>query len=299
MTTIAAAAPFKARTWRLRLWKELRAYPAIPVVILAIVIFLAIFGGALSPHSPYDQALRQRLLPPVGMDRGTWDHALGTDNLGRDTLSRMMTGARVSLSLAALTIAVGVVLGTVIGAAAGFYAGRLWDMILMRLADAALSIPLVLLALVLAVVRGASYWNLVILISLFIWARTARIIRGQALQVCQRDYIALARVAGCSGPSILFRHVIPNVSHVAIVLATLEVGAVIILEASLSFLGVGVPPPNPSWGAIVADGRGVIASAWWVATVPGIAIMITVASFNLIGDRMRDRFDPRLRQRGA
>ena len=225
---------------------------------------------------------------------GDWAYPFGTDKLGRDVLSRMMHGARISLAVSCLAILLGGFLGTALGMLAAYRGGFL-DAILMRIVDIKLAFPSILLALTLVVAIGSGFSTVVIVIALLLWARYARVIRGEALAIRERDFIDRARVAGASNLRIMLRHIFPNVFNTVIVLATLEVGHVIILEATLSFLGAGIPRPNPAWGLMAADGREVITSSWWIFMFPCLAIVLTVLSMNLLGDWLRDRLDPKLR----
>ncbi|SUZ92872.1 uncharacterized protein METZ01_LOCUS45726 [marine metagenome] len=227
---------------------------------------------------------------------GSTKFLLGTDHLGRDVLSRVIYGARISLLVSIVTLAVGGSIGVTMGLAAGWYGGVV-DEFLMRLVDIKLAIPLILIALVLVITLGQSLWIIVTVLCLFIWPRFARQVRGEVLQLKHMDYVALAKVSGASTARILFIHIFPGTINTLIVVATLQVGIVILLESTLSFLGAGVPPPTPAWGSMVADGRDKLAGGvWWISTFPGVAIMITVMSLNLFGDWLRDTLDPRLRQ---
>ena len=226
---------------------------------------------------------------------GSTRFLLGTDVLGRDILSRIIFGARISLIVAAVTLVVGGGIGVAVGLLSGYYGGWM-DELLMRLVDIILSLPLILVALVLVVAVGQSFEMIIVVLALWIWPRFARMVRGEVLQLKTLDYVALARVSGASTVRILFVHLFPGTINTLIVVATLQVGIVILVEATLSFLGAGVPPPDPAWGSMVADGRDRLVDAWWVATMPGVAILITVMSLNLFGDWLRDTLDPKLRQ---
>jgi peptide/nickel transport system permease protein len=222
-------------------------------------------------------------------------HLLGTDRHGRDTLSRLLHGARISLAVSVVGIALTGALGSFIGLLAGFLGGWV-DTLLMRLVDISLSLPGILIAVLLSVVFEPSFTNVIIVIVFLLWPSYARLVRGETLGLKHQEFVALARIAGCSSLTIMFRHIVPNLIPSILVLATLHVGYVIVLEAALSFLGVGIPPPTPSWGVMVADGRGLIEQAWWISILPGIAILVTVLSLNILGDWVRDRLDPKLRQ---
>jgi peptide/nickel transport system permease protein len=226
---------------------------------------------------------------------GSTKYLLGTDKNGMDIFSRLIYGARLALVVSLLGIVVSGIIGSSLGIIAGYYGGIL-DTIIMRLVDISLSISLVLIALVLAAVRGPSIDNVLIVICLFLWSRYARLIRGETLLLKSQDFIARAQVSGASDLRIMYKHIMPNLANTIIVLATLQIGFVIILEASLSFLGAGVPRPNPAWGLMVADGRELLSNAWWVSLVPTVAIVLTVLSINLLGDWVRDRLDPKQRQ---
>ena len=272
-----------------------RRVPWIPICIIAVMVSMALFAPLLAPYSPIDQTLRDKLIPPFWVEGGGIDHILGTDAFGRDMLSRLIYGARVSLIVAALALTAGGGVGLVIGIVSGYFGGTV-DNALMRLVDAAFTFPAILFALLLAVTMGQGLGTLVLAISLLLWASFARVIRGEVLSLKQRDFVALAKVRGCSSARIMLTHILPNVLNTFMVLVTLNIGVVIIAEASLSFLGAGIPPPTPTWGLMVSDGRGRIAEAWWVSLIPGIAITLLVLSVNVFGDWLRDRLDPRLRQ---
>ncbi|MGE0702237.1 MAG: ABC transporter permease [Hyphomicrobiaceae bacterium] len=273
----------------------MRRLPWIPILIMTTVALMAVLAPLLAPHDPIGQTLKDKLLPPFWLEGGEPRYLLGTDAFGRDILSRLIYGARVSLIVAVLALTVGGGIGLTIGIVAG-YLGGVVETVLMRLVDAAFTFPAILFALLLAVTMGQGLFTLVLAISLLLWASFARIIRGEVLALKQRDFVALAKVRGCSTLRIMATHILPNVLNTFLVLVTLNVGVVIIAEASLSFLGAGIPPPTPTWGLMVSEGRGNIADAWWVALIPGIAITLLVLSVNLFGDWLRDRLDPRLRQ---
>jgi peptide/nickel transport system permease protein len=226
---------------------------------------------------------------------GTWSHVLGTDLQGRDVLSRVIHGTRPSLIVSLIAILVAGSIGTTIGLIAGFRGG-LTDALLMRITDIVLSMPLILIAVVVAAIAKPSLENIIIIIGLLLWPRFARQVRGETLALKEQDFIARAVVAGSSGFRISVKHVLPNIVPSLLVISTLQVGYVILLEGSLSFLGVGVPPPQPAWGLMIAEGRGMLQTAWWNSLFPGIAMALTVLAVNLFGDWLRDKLDPRLRQ---
>jgi peptide/nickel transport system permease protein len=275
-----------------------RDLPWFAGVILAALVFTAIFAAYLAPQSPTAGDISAKLIPPVWMERGNWEHPLGTDRFGRDVLSRVIYGSRISLVVSLIAIGVAGTFGTALGLISG-YRGSLTDVFLMRLTDIALSLPIILIAVVMVAVTEPSFRNVVIVIALLLWPRFARQIRGETLAVKEQDFVALAVVAGRSSAWIISRHIFPNVVPTLLVVATLQVGYVILLEGTLSFLGVGVPPPSPAWGLMIADGRGFLATAWWISLFPGLAMLLTVLAVNLMGDWLRDHLDPKLRQLGA
>jgi peptide/nickel transport system permease protein len=272
-----------------------RRIPVIPLAIIAGFVLLAVFAGVLSPADPYEQRLRARLTPPAWQAGGSWNYPLGTDRLGRDLLSRILYGARVSLAAGVVTVGLSGLVGGAVGLLAGYWGGRP-GATLMRITDATLAFPIILLALVLAVTVGPSFANVVISIAVILWARYARVIYGETVSLMQRDFITQARAIGCSAWRIIAFHLFPNAANTLIVLLSLQVGYVIVVEAALSFLGAGIPPPTPAWGGMIADGRDFIMSAWWISLFPGLAILLVVLAFNLVGDWLRDVLDPRLRQ---
>jgi len=288
---VRLAAP---RAWRAGLGALGRA-PRLAGLVVALSVVVAVFAGVLTPYDPLaiDPAEGER--PPVFTKEGAWTHPLGTDRKGRDILSRVILGTRVSLAVAAGAIAIGGLVGTGLGVLAGWRGGWV-EALIMRAADGFLAFPSVLIALVLAVTVGPSFGVVVAVLGLILWARFARLVRGEVLYWKTRDFIGLARVAGAPGPYIVRRHILPNIMNSIVVLATLQVGWAMIVEASLSFLGAGIPPPTPTWGNMVAEGLSFIERAWWISVCPGVAMMLVVLSFNVVGDWIRDSLDPRLRQ---
>jgi peptide/nickel transport system permease protein len=283
-----------AKRWR-TVARLFRRMPVISILILMSLVVAAIFAPFIAPYSPIKGSLPDKFLPPAWVEGGNSDFMLGTDHLGRDILSRLIYAARISLTVALLAVFFAGTLGTIIGLISGYFGGLI-DILLMRLTDIGLSLPMILVALVLVAVLGPSYTNVILVIILLLWPRYARQIRGEALSIKLREHIDLARVAGCSDLRILSHHIFPNILSTFLVLATLQVGFVIILESTLSFLGVGIPPPTPSWGTMVSDGRAVISTGWWVFFWPALAILFTVLAGNLLGDWLRDRLDPKLRE---
>jgi peptide/nickel transport system permease protein len=275
-----------------RVRRFLRRAPLIPIFILLLVCGAGLFANLLAPQDALTGELIDRYKPPFWMSGSDPRFVLGTDHLGRDIVSRMLFGARISLVVVALAIVIGGTVGTVLGLVSGHFGG-LVDEVIMRLVDLQFALPLILVSLVLLVVFGSSIEILIGITSLWLWPTYARLVRAEILRVRTLDYVTLARVAGASTPRILFVHELPAVVNTIVVVATLQAGWVILLEGSLSYLGVGVPPPTPSWGSMIADGRTVIASATWVSTFPGVAMVLTVLSLNLLGDWLRDVLDPK------
>lgn len=266
-----------------------------PATIALIVIIVAVTAPWIAPRSYYEMTLPHKLRPPFWQQGGSLKYPLGTDSLGRDILSRMIGGARISLVASMLSILIGAAVGISIGVFSA-YRGGVVDAVLMRVCDGFLSFPMILLALILAIATGPSMRTVVLAIGLVVWARYARIIRSEALSLKERDFVAYARMVRCSELRVLMRHLLPNLMGSILVLATLQVGWAIVVEASLSFIGAGIPPPQPSWGSMVAAGREYIGMAWWLTFFPGMAIAITVLSFNFLGDWLRDHLDPKLRE---
>ena len=275
-----------------------RDWPWFAGGVLAALVLCALLAPWLAPQSPTEGDLSAKLIPPVWMERGTWTHPLGTDRFGRDVLSRIIHGSRISLLVSLIAIGFAGTIGTALGLISGYRGGRT-DTLLMRLTDVGLSLPTILIAVVMVAVSEPSFRNVILVIALLLWPRFARQIRGETLAVKEQDFVALAVVAGRSSAFIITRHIFPNVVPTLLVISTLQVGYVILLEGTLSFLGVGVPPPSPAWGLMIADGRGFLATAWWISLFPGLAMLLTVLAVNLMGDWLRDTLDPKLRQLGA
>ena len=273
----------------------LRRWPVIPGVILLVLVISGVFAPFISPHDPVFGELGDVRIPPAWAEGGTSRFLLGSDQLGRDVLSRIIHGARISLMVALVSVTGGLLLGTMFGMISGYFGGFVDDLI-MRLVDIFLAVPYILLALIVVQVFGQSFATLLALLALITWAGLARQIRAEVLVLREMDYVKLALVAGASNTRILIRHVFPGVTNTLIVIGTLRIGSLILFEAILSFLGAGIPPPTPSWGSMIADGRNYLADAWWIAFFPGMAIFLTVLALNFMGDWLRDKLDPRLRQ---
>ena len=278
-----------------RVWRFVRRWPVLPLFILVVLVFSAIFAPLIAPYDPTQGDLNLRNIPPAWDPEGSMAHILGTDPLGRDVASRLIFGARISLMIATIVLSFGVVGGVTLGLVAGYYGGQI-DEIAMRFVDFTLAIPFILVALVTVIVLGQSLTVIIGLLVIFSWSGFARHTRAETLQIKTMGYVEMARVIGASTPRILYRHILPGVVNTVVVITTFGIGGLILTEATLSFLGVGVPPPTPAWGIMVADGRQYVTQAWWVTVFPGIAIMLTVLSMNFLGDWLRDRWDPRLTQ---
>jgi peptide/nickel transport system permease protein len=290
-----------------------RAAPIIPLVVLTILGFAAVFAPVLAPHDklqpvkPTAAQCQARFgfpdcpyvdgMPPFWYSQGNLSTPLGTDYLGRDILTRLMHGARISLVVGLTGTLVAGIIGTLLGILAG-YMGTWWDQIIMRITDAWLTLPSLVFAILLSSIRGPGLWNVVLILALVFWSRYTRVVRGEVLSLREREFVKLAEVNGVSRLAIIFRHLLPNVMNTVMVVFSLQVGISIIIEASLSFLGVGVPPPEPSWGLMMAQEReSLMEGKWWLAVFPGICIMLLVLAANLMGDWLRVRLDPQLRNR--
>ncbi len=275
---------------------RIEGFPWIPVIIIGVIALVAIFADVIAPYNPEIGVLGDRFRPPAWQAGGSQAHLLGTDHVGRDVLSRLIFGARVSMVVGFTAVIVAGIIGTGLGILSGYLGGWV-DQVIMRITDTWLALPALTFAIFLAAVVGPSMWNIVIILAAVYWTRYARVIRGEVLSLRERDFVRLAIVAGCSKKTIMRRHILPNVVNSAIVLGTLMLGVVIVTEAALSFLGVGVPPPKPAWGLMLADGKkGLMAGYWWLTVLPGLCIMFMVLSANLIGDWLRVKLDPQLRQ---
>ncbi len=278
-----------------RLLMEIRRYPIIPGFILGLIILAAVFAPLLAPHDPEFGYLGDREIPPFWTEEGSFNHVLGTDQQGRDIFSRIIFGARISMVIVITVVAIGGTVGTLLGMAAAWY-GKHVDEFIMRLVDFTLAMPFILIALVTVIVFGQSLWIVILLLAIFSWNGYARQIRADALKIKTQDYVAAAQISSASGFRIMWKHIFPGVTNTLIVVATLRVGSLILAEAILSFLGAGIPKPTPAWGVMVADGRDYLGTSWWISFFPGLAIFLLVLSTNFMGDWLRDKLDPRLRQ---
>ncbi|MCH6163808.1 ABC transporter permease [Streptomyces marispadix] len=265
-----------------------------PAAGLALIVVMAVFAPWLAPHDPAAQSLSDRLLPPV-FDGGTWKYPLGTDELGRDLLSRIIHGARVSIVVGLLAVLVRMVAGVAIGLAAGYFGGPLRTAVL-RLGDVQMALPSLILALGIIAAIGPGFTNVVVVLGITGWILYTRLVVSQVLLIRNLDYVNGARLLGAGHARILFRHVLPNIAPSVIVYASLDVGMMMYMEASLSFIGLGVQPPTPSWGSMTSAGQALLATQWWISTSPGAALLITLVLVNVVGEQIRDRLDPRLKR---
>ena len=259
--------------------------------VLVVAIGAAVLAALIAPHDPYAQAVGSRLIPPVWDPGGSWGNILGTDPLGRDLLSRIIYGARISISAGALAVTVSMILGVLMGLVAGYYAGRV-DTVISNAVNLMLAFPFLLLALAAVAVIGPGFRNMVIVLGITGWPIYTRVVRAETLKYREREFILAARALGLNSPRIIWGHVLPNLVNTIIVMSSLEVARMIILESFLSFLGLGIQPPTPSWGAMLGEGRVYMFTHWWLAAFPGLAIFITTLGINLFGDGLRDLLDP-------
>ncbi|MEW6376078.1 MAG: oligopeptide ABC transporter permease [Thermodesulfobacteriota bacterium] len=260
------------------------------LICIVIVFTMAIFASLLSPYDPGKTEVSLKLKPPSLL------HYLGTDQLGRDVFSRMLYGSRISLTVGFIAVAISIFIGILVGAVAGYY-GRWLDSLLMRFVDIMFCFPTFFLILTVVAILGPRFYNVMVVIGITSWMGTSRFVRAEFLSLRERDFVQAAKALGVKDSRIIFRHILPNALAPVFVTATLDVATAILVEASLSFLGFGVQPPAPSWGNILTEGRTYIFDAWWLTVFPGLAILITVLSFNLLGEGLRDALDPRLRGR--
>jgi peptide/nickel transport system permease protein len=277
-------------------WQRLVRSPGgvVGFAIVVLVVAIAVMAPVLSPHDPQKQNIVHRLKPPVWVEEGTWQHVLGTDSLGRDVLSRMIHGSRISLFVGLAATSLSAVLGITLGLIAGYLRGPT-DSVVSRVGDMQQAIPFLVLAIAVAAMLGPGLFNLILVLVITTWVTFFRVVRGEVMSVREEQYVWAARSIGCSHTRIILRYILPNVAASIIVVATLLVANMIIFEASLSFLGLGVPSDVPTWGRIVSDGREYVASEWWIALFPGLAILFTVMGINLLGDWLREELDPRRR----
>jgi len=278
-----------------RAWRTIRKVPILPLAVIFLFVIFAVFAPLLAPYDPTRIALPQKLTPPLFVPGGNPAYVLGTDSLGRDVLSRLIWGARVSLTVSAAVVLISSAVGLLLGLAAGYIGGRT-DSVLMRFADGSIAFPGILIALLFAISLGPGVLTVIVALSVLGWAAYARIVRGEVLRLRNLEFIVGARVIGASPARIMLAHLFPNVLDAWVILITLQIGLVVLAEATLGFLGAGVPPPTPSWGSLVADGRNFVDSAWWISFFPGLAIGMLVLCVNYLGDWLRDTFDPRLRR---
>ncbi|WP_022872731.1 ABC transporter permease [Nesterenkonia alba] len=278
-------------------WRFIRKNPSgvLGMILVGTVVICAVFAPWIAPYNPTEASLGERLADPIFADEtGESRYLLGGDPLGRDLLSRIIYGARISLQVGIFGVLIAAVLGTILGLIAG-YVGKWFDDFIMRAADVQLAFPFILFAIIIMSVLGGGIWVIVVLLGITYWVGFARIVRGQVVALKQLEYVEAAKASGSTGLRIVLRHIFPNVFSSVLVLATLFTAEFILLEASLTFLGLGVDPTIPSWGGMLSDSRNYIDSAWWTAVFPGVAIMLTVLGFNLLGDWLRDRLDPNIK----
>jgi len=290
-TAGSVAAPRISRLWALQRRVRQARLPWFPIAIMTLLLTCAIFAPLLAPHDPTDLDMENRKIAPGK----TWSNPLGTDIMGRDMLSRIIHGARTSVSISLVALGIGATVGTTVGLISGYSGGWL-GAFLQRVTDAAMGFPTILAAMIVVTIMGAGIGNIILAITITVWARFSRMVRGDVLSVKERDFVTLARIAGVSPLVIIRRHIFPNVVNTLLIIVTLLVGQTILLEASLSFLGLGLPPGAPAWGIMVAEGRDYLVSVWWLSLLPGLVITMVVMAFNFFGDWLRDTLDPKLRR---
>jgi peptide/nickel transport system permease protein len=290
------AVPEEARTPR----RSSRRWPPLPVLLCLVWIIglslTALLAPLIAPHDPLTQNLRARNLPPAWLPGGTWDHPFGTDQIGYDVYSRTLFGARPALVIGAVAAVISLLIGTTLGLLAGFFRGTV-DTAIMLLVDAQLSTPFIVIAIAAVAAFGRSLPLLIILAGISGWMGFARTVRAQVLSLRTREFVVASRASGATDSRILIRHLLPNLTSIIVVLVTIQLRGMILFEASMSFLGLGVPPPAPSWGAMISSGRDYLLTAWWISVIPGVALVGTVLAASLIGDWLRDVLDPALRGR--
>lgn len=295
----AANDQFRSRSWFGIVYAFLRRWPILPGLVLAALVFSAIFAPWIAPQAPNVQALRDRNAPPIWMadEEGKWtqSYLLGADQVGRDVLSRIIHGARISLAVAGVALLSGLLVGVTLGLVAAWYGGLI-DEVIARTVDIWHALPFLLVAIVVVTLFGGSLTVLMGVLAMVSWAGFVRNVRADVLSLREREYVLMARVCGASPARVIVRHILPGVVPTIMVIATLAVGGLILTEATLSFLGAGIPAPTPSWGLMVSEGREYLTTAWWSSFFPGLAIFLVVMSLNFMGDWIRDFTDPRLRQ---
>jgi len=292
---LRAPVPVEEKQWLVTLKRLARRRTAlVGLGVVVIVLLAALFAPWLSPFDPLEQDINQRLKEPGWQTAAGRIHVLGTDHLGRDILARVIFGSRIALVVGLSAVLISGVLGMAIGLVAGYFGGKVDDFF-MRLADIQLAFPFILLAIAVIAVRGPTLFNIILVIGVSSWVVYARVVRGEVLSIREREFVQAAIALGSRDGRVVVRHVLPNAFTPWLVVATLDMARVIVIESALSFLGLGVQPPTPTWGGMLADGRVYLSTAWWLATFPGLAILVTVLGINLLGDGLRDTLDPRLK----
>lgn len=298
---VAVAARWNPLTPLAAIWLFIRRWPVFPAIVLGTLIISALFAGTIAPYDPIRQDLRERLIGPAWSAEGDTSHLLGTDHVGRDVFSRLIHGARISITVMAVAVVTGFVVGVALGLIAGYFGGWI-DEIIMRIVDLWHALPFLLIALVVVIVSIRAEWGIsqrwvvIGLLALLAWSSFVRNIRAETLLLKEMEYVQFSKMAGASRFRLMFKHLLPGVFSTAIVIGTFATGNLMLAEASLSFLGAGIPPPSPAWGVMITEGQNYIATEWWVSMFPGLAILLVVMSLNFMGDWLRDRLDPRLRQ---